>query len=103
MSHLWRGRVATDHLENVRTTGRFRPVRAVLVAPIRFYQLARGGRLATCRFVPTCSEYAIEAIEGHGALAGSWLAIRRLARCHPWGGHGLDPVPTAGSRSGRGR
>ena len=47
----------------------------------------------SCRFQPTCSAYAIEAIETHGALRGGWLAARRLARCHPWGGYGFDPVP----------
>jgi hypothetical protein len=46
-----------------------------------------------CRFRPTCSEYAIEAINRHGGLKGGWLAVRRLARCHPWGGAGFDPVP----------
>jgi putative membrane protein insertion efficiency factor len=46
-----------------------------------------------CRFRPTCSEYAIDAITRHGALRGGWLAARRLARCHPWGGDGWDPVP----------
>ena len=46
-----------------------------------------------CRFRPTCSEYAIEALEQHGGLRGGWLAAKRLARCHPWGGSGYDPVP----------
>lgn len=46
-----------------------------------------------CRFQPTCSRYAIEALERHGAIRGGWLALRRLARCHPWGGEGWDPVP----------
>lgn len=47
----------------------------------------------TCRYLPTCSAYAEEAVRTHGAARGSWLAIKRVARCHPFGGHGLDPVP----------
>ena len=47
----------------------------------------------TCRFTPTCSQYAIEAIKKHGPFKGLWLAIKRIARCHPWGGSGYDPVP----------
>jgi uncharacterized protein len=47
----------------------------------------------SCRYSPTCSQYAIEALERHGAIKGGWLAAKRLLRCHPWGGHGYDPVP----------
>ncbi len=47
----------------------------------------------TCRFAPTCSEYALEAVARHGALFGAWLALKRILRCHPWGGSGYDPVP----------
>lgn len=46
-----------------------------------------------CRFLPSCSEYGLQALERHGALRGGWLTVRRLARCHPWGGSGYDPVP----------
>lgn len=66
----------------------------LLILPIRFYQLAISPHLgANCRFTPTCSQYAIEAIRIHGPLKGMWLAVRRIGRCHPWGGSGYDPVP----------
>lgn len=58
-----------------------------------FYQQVRAGRPSPCRFTPTCSAYAVEALETHGAARGSWLAVRRIGRCHPWGGKGWDPVP----------
>jgi len=71
-----------------------------LVLALRVYrwtlspaQLYLFGGSAGCRFTPSCSVYAQEAIATHGALAGSWLAIRRIGRCHPWGGCGHDPVP----------
>ena len=64
-----------------------------IAAPIRVYQAARQGRPSPCRYWPSCSNYALEALERHGALRGGWLAVRRIARCHPWGGHGVDPVP----------
>ena len=47
----------------------------------------------SCRFTPTCSQYALEALRKYGPIKGSWLTVKRLARCHPWGGHGYDPVP----------
>ncbi|MBR4742072.1 MAG: membrane protein insertion efficiency factor YidD [Desulfovibrio sp.] len=67
---------------------------AFCVLPIRFYQLFISPILpAACRFYPTCSAYAAEAILKHGILIGGWLAFKRLCRCHPWGGSGYDPVP----------
>ena len=60
---------------------------------IRLYQQLSAGRPSPCRYVPSCSTYAREAIAHHGAGRGSWLTIRRLVRCAPWGGHGYDPVP----------
>ncbi len=68
-----------------------------LIALVKFYQLAISPWLGgNCRFQPTCSAYAIEALETHGPLKGSWLAMRRIGRCHPWGGSGYDPVPGTG-------
>ena len=62
-------------------------------ALVRLYQVVRAGRPSPCRYVPSCSEYALEALEAHGALRGGWLATRRVCRCNPWGGYGYDPVP----------
>ncbi|MEI2781473.1 MAG: membrane protein insertion efficiency factor YidD [Candidatus Competibacter sp.] len=69
-------------------------MRAALIALIRVYQLFLSPLLGNhCRFYPSCSQYAREALERHGVLRGGWLAIRRLSRCHPWHPGGLDPVP----------
>jgi hypothetical protein len=68
----------------------------ILIGAVRFYQLAISPWTpASCRFTPTCSAYAIGALEEHGTLRGTWLALRRIGRCHPWGGFGYDPVPEA--------
>lgn len=61
---------------------------------IRFYQIAISPLLGPrCRYIPTCSQYSLEAIHAHGAMRGVWLAGKRICRCHPWGGSGYDPVP----------
>lgn len=65
----------------------------VLLFAIRAYQGARAGRPSPCRFVPSCSAYGVESIERRGALRGTWLTVRRLSRCRPFGGAGFDPVP----------
>jgi len=69
-------------------------MKSLLLGLIRAYRLVLSpwwGR--QCRFTPSCSEYAFEAVERHGALDGSWIALRRLGRCHPWCPGGFDPVP----------
>jgi len=66
----------------------------VLIGMIRVYQKVISPVLpAACRYTPTCSQYARQALDKYGAFKGSWLAARRILRCHPWGGHGYDPVP----------
>ncbi len=66
---------------------------------IRAYQMLLSPVLpGTCRYHPTCSEYARQAVEDHGPLTGGWLALKRIGRCHPWGGFGLDPVPEPTTR-----
>lgn len=71
-------------------------MRRILMGLIRFYRKGISPLTPpSCRYTPTCSAYALEAVDRHGALRGSWLALRRILRCHPWGGEGHDPVPPA--------
>ena len=66
----------------------------VMTGMIRFYQQSLGAlKPPCCRYDPTCSEYTRMAIESHGPVKGVWLGVRRIGRCHPWGGFGYDPVP----------
>ena len=70
------------------------PVALGLLGLIRFYQLTVSAVLGRrCRYLPTCSDYAMDAVKLHGAWAGFWLGLARVSRCHPWGGDGFDPVP----------
>jgi uncharacterized protein len=69
------------------------PAARVALRLVRLYQSATTNRPSPCRYVPTCSSYALDAYEMHGFVRGSWLSIRRIARCHPWSSHGWDPVP----------
>ncbi|MGQ0563202.1 MAG: membrane protein insertion efficiency factor YidD [Gemmatimonadota bacterium] len=69
-------------------------VTRLLIGTITVYQKAISPMLpAACRYTPTCSQYAKDALRKYGAVKGSWMAARRLLRCHPWGGHGYDPIP----------
>ena len=81
--------------------------RMIAKAPFVAYRYAISPLLGPgkCRFQPTCSAYALEAIESHGALKGGWLSLRRILRCHPWGGSGYDPSPPPPTPppNGRGR
>lgn len=67
-------------------------------ACVRGYQRVTAHRPSPCRFDPTCSSYALGALEQHGLFRGLWLTARRIGRCHPWGGHGWDPVPAPRAR-----
>ena len=70
------------------------PIKYLLVGFVKFYQYCISPLTpASCRYSPTCSQYAVEALQKHGVLKGGWLALKRILRCHPWGGHGYDPVP----------
>ena len=91
---------------------RFRNGRAAVKSPrdlltwpllglVRCYSLAISPLLgANCRFQPSCAAYAEEALKVHGSAKGGWLVLKRIARCHPWGGSGFDPVPGSGAESG---
>jgi putative membrane protein insertion efficiency factor len=69
-------------------------MKRLLILFVRLWQLGPSVILPpSCRFSPSCSQYAIEALGKHGAIKGGWLTVKRLLRCHPWGGHGHDPVP----------
>ncbi|PHK97375.1 membrane protein insertion efficiency factor YidD [Neolewinella marina] len=69
-------------------------LRRLAILPIRFYQVALSPLIGPrCRYDPTCSHYAVGAIQEWGVLKGSWLALKRIGRCHPWGAFGPDPVP----------
>ena len=66
----------------------------LLIFLVRFYQVVVSPlKPPSCRYTPTCSQYALEALKKYGAFKGSWLAIKRISSCHPWGGSGYDPVP----------
>lgn len=66
----------------------------LLIGLVKFYRAAISPHLpASCRYTPTCSAYALEALRRHGPIRGTWLSVKRICRCHPWGGSGYDPVP----------
>jgi len=70
------------------------PLAFIFSLPVRFYRLVFSPWIGrSCRYDPTCSAYALEALKKHGGLKGGWLTLKRLGRCHPWGGMGVDDVP----------
>jgi putative membrane protein insertion efficiency factor len=69
-------------------------MKRLLIVLVRAWQIGPSAVMPpSCRYAPSCSAYAIEALQRHGAFRGSWLTLKRLLRCHPWGGSGYDPVP----------
>jgi len=82
-----------------RRRGPSRWATVLLVALVKGYRLSISPLIGPrCRHLPTCSSYALEAVEVHGPVRGSWLAVKRIVRCHPWGTSGYDPVPPARKR-----
>lgn len=78
------------------------PLARIFALPVKAYRLTFSPWIGfNCRYHPTCSAYALEALEKHGAWRGAWLAARRVARCHPFGGSGIDNVPEPRQRRGR--
>lgn len=72
------------------------PLARLFAVPVKAYRLLFSPWVGhNCRYQPTCSQYALDALEQHGAVRGGWLTLRRIARCHPWGASGYDPVPDA--------
>ena len=95
----------TEISRGLRAAGRavWRLPRLALVGVVRLYQGAISPWLpSSCRYTPTCSEYAVQALRRYGALRGTVLAVWRIARCHPWGGHGHDPPRWFGESEGAG-
>ena len=82
-----------------KITGDNSPIKRILIGFINFYRAFPRNRTPVCRFIPTCSEYAYDSINIHGSLKGSFLSLRRVGRCHPWGGKGFDPVPSQITRT----
>ncbi|MDR1764217.1 MAG: membrane protein insertion efficiency factor YidD [Dysgonamonadaceae bacterium] len=79
----------SDIFRLLKTAGNF-----IVLLPVYFYRYCISPFTpAMCRYTPTCSEYAVEAIKRYGPIKGVWLATKRILRCHPWGGSGYDPVP----------
>jgi len=76
------------------------PIRGLILLIEGYRRFISPMKGPTCRFVPTCSTYAQQALDTHGLMRGSWLATRRICRCHPWGGHGFDPVPLKNAECG---
>ena len=86
--------MSTATMERSETDGRRRsPLALLLLGIVELWRLTAPFRQPRCRFSPSCSSYAVEAIQVHGALRGGWLAAKRVGRCHPWNVGGIDPVP----------